>query len=235
MSFQGSYSQTQICVSVGFDIIDLIQICGKNTTRELIPSCDLLLKRNNLKISDVDLLSVNYGPGAFTSLRVVVTTVNSISFATGIKIIPVCGLQAIFSQTKSFLTSQESSQKYDFIGCLLNAYGGQLFISIYDLDGNPIEGFESICLGTQDLVETLTCRIPQSKILMTGNGCPALIKAMEESNSNQNLIFDQQLSLLEPTVQTIAELAFQKYNSGQEAESKIIPNYIKAGFSKTTS
>lgn len=206
---------------------------GINANRELIPACDQLLTKNGLNLSDIDLLAVNHGPGAFTALRIVVTLVNAIAFATKIKIIPICGLEALFWQIKN----DSNIKNYDLVACTLNAYSGQIFVSIYQNDGTPLENLQSRCLTAEAFLKEVSA-LEVDKILIAGNGCQVLIKAIEQgkisTTQRQNLIFDPKLISAEPSAQTIAIMANEKISTGQIPESKIIPNYIKSSFAKPT-
>lgn len=63
--------------------------------RELLPSIELLLARNQLSLADLTDLAVGIGPGAFTGLRIGVSTARAIATARGIGIKPVSSLAAL--------------------------------------------------------------------------------------------------------------------------------------------
>lgn len=63
--------------------------------RELLPSIELLLARNQVSFADLTDLAVGVGPGAFTGLRIGVTTARAIATARGIGIKPVSSLAAL--------------------------------------------------------------------------------------------------------------------------------------------
>ena len=48
---------------------------------QLLPLIDQLLVQHECELSDLDFIALDQGPGAFTSLRVVLTTINGIAFA----------------------------------------------------------------------------------------------------------------------------------------------------------
>lgn len=195
---------------------------GTGSSSGLVPACQKILKKNNLKLSDFDFMAVNHGPGAFTSLRVIVVTVNSINFASGLPILPVCGLDALFTQTKQI----SNLKQFDAVACLLNAYSGQTFVKVFDSEGKFIQGFDSSCLSGKALLEKFETKLANKKVLAVGNGC----KAFSKLEIPENFVINPELELLEPDVRAISELALKRFMDGQDPISKVIPNYLKAGF-----
>lgn len=63
--------------------------------RELLPAIEQLFARNGLDIADLTSLAVGIGPGAFTGLRIGVTTARAIATARGIGVKPVSSLAAL--------------------------------------------------------------------------------------------------------------------------------------------
>lgn len=52
----------------------------------VLPLLDKLLKREKVKLKDIDSIKVNTGPGSFTGLRVGVAIANALGFALNIPI-----------------------------------------------------------------------------------------------------------------------------------------------------
>ena len=56
---------------------------NKKHTSLLIPKIEELLTTNGLSLSDADAFSAVTGPGSFTGIRVGISTINALSYATG--------------------------------------------------------------------------------------------------------------------------------------------------------
>src|ERR1035437_1113945 len=67
---------------------------------ELLPAIVELLERAQLSWSDLDRLAVGVGPGAFTGLRIGVTTARAIATARSLPLTPVSSLAAPASGTR---------------------------------------------------------------------------------------------------------------------------------------
>ena len=92
LSFQGSYSPFQIALFHGAKCIAQHTLEQKPSAH-LIPVLQKMLTENNIELSDISFIALDQGPGAFTSLRVTLTTANALSFA---KKIPLIGYELIF-------------------------------------------------------------------------------------------------------------------------------------------
>ena len=72
-------------------LMELMMESPLQHAEELLPLIDEVLNRCEMKISDVDLVSVNSGPGSFTGLRIGLATVKGICQAARIPLVGVDG------------------------------------------------------------------------------------------------------------------------------------------------
>jgi tRNA threonylcarbamoyladenosine biosynthesis protein TsaB len=76
-------------------LITEIKLNVRTTHSErLMRTLDNALKQSSLGISDMDALAVSIGPGSFTGLRVGLSTVKGLAYATGMPVIAVPTLEA---------------------------------------------------------------------------------------------------------------------------------------------
>ena len=68
---------------------------GKKHAETLLPLIDDLLEENGATIHDIDLFAVDIGPGSFTGVRIGVSLVNALAFATGKQIVAVDSLETL--------------------------------------------------------------------------------------------------------------------------------------------
>lgn len=77
-------------VKVGLRIEKKEAYIGSKTqllrAQAVLPLIDKILKEHGLKISDIEAIEVNTGPGSFTGLRVGISVVNALGFALNIPV-----------------------------------------------------------------------------------------------------------------------------------------------------
>ena len=54
----------------------------------LMPQIDDMLKSHGVSVQNLDAVAVNVGPGSFTGIRIGVSAMTAIAFATGAKVLP---------------------------------------------------------------------------------------------------------------------------------------------------
>jgi len=248
ISIEGSYSHVEVALFckkytesisiVNTESIVKIGSIVKNEVKassHLIPYIDTLLHENNVTIHDLSFIAIDQGPGAFTSLRVSIATVNGIAFAHKIPLIGVQGLDALCRETVQ--TSKQFAQDVlqdVLIVCLLNAFNNDVYFSINKIQENSIitileKNCKKINILLDELQELpeLSKNISKSSIIFTGNG--ALL--------HQELITQTfgEYSLASPlhticSAQVIAEIALEQWEKSQNPEdfpTELSPNYMK--------
>lgn len=83
----------------------------------------------NIKLSDVDAISINLGPGSYTSLRVGLSTSKGLCYALNK---PLIGLNS-FEMLASSVTNRTD---YDLLICMVDARRMDVYAGIYDLQND---------------------------------------------------------------------------------------------------
>jgi len=155
---QTTYQQLQIGV---FQDKKLLHGCSDDkiaASKKIILHIDSLLKKSGLSLNDLSFLAINQGPAPFTSLRVVISTINGLSFATGLPLVGVDGLAA-------FMQEYHDSNWPSTVA-LLNAFNNDVYFAIQSKDASLQTGCKNIKLFLQELKEIM----PNQKIRFIGNG-----------------------------------------------------------------
>lgn len=79
---------------------------GHSTT--LMPEIDNMLKSHAVNVNDLDVVAVNVGPGSFTGIRIGVSAMTAIAFATGAKRIAVTTFELIAHQRGEILAAVDA-------------------------------------------------------------------------------------------------------------------------------
>lgn len=170
-----------------------------------------LLEQRSILWSDLAFIGVNQGPGPFTTLRVVITTVNGILFSHNTPLVGVDGLQA-------FLTEYE--QPHGLVVVLQNAFNNDIYFGIKHSDGTTQTGWEF----NATFLQTLHTNYPDMPITFVGNGT-----TMHQERII-NLFPHAHIPELIPAtanLTTIASCALTQWNQELSTQEPLLPLYLK--------
>ena len=123
---------------------------GKKHAETLLPLIDALLEDNGFTIAQIDVFAVDVGPGSFTGVRIGVSLVNALAFATGRKIVPVDALATL---------AQASGERVKPVCAMIDARNGNAYAALY-LAGKTI--IEPCAVE----IEPFCAKLPEDTILV---------------------------------------------------------------------
>lgn len=179
----------------------------------LLSSIDQVLKNVSLKIDDMDGYAISIGPGSFTGLRIGLSTVKGLSFASGKPIVPVPSLDAL---ARLSLYCQ-----YPVV-TMLDAKKNQVYATIYETkDGELKRQSDYLVIDVEDLVK----RISQ-KTLFVGSGAKLYQKKLIELLKDKAYFSLAEQSL--PSGAAVALLGHQKLVMGRSEDIvNLEPLYLR--------
>jgi len=202
----GIVEEDEILVGVKFSV--------KITYSEILLSCiDQALKNVSLKIDDIDGLAISIGPGSFTGLRIGLSTLKGLSFATGKPLVSILSLDAL-----AYLSLY---CQYPVV-TMLDAKKNQVYAAIYETnDGELKRQSDYLVIDVEDLVK----RISQ-KTLFVGPGAKLYQKRLIELLGDKAYFSLAEQSL--PSGATVALLGSRKLILGQfEDIVNLEPFYLR--------
>jgi tRNA threonylcarbamoyladenosine biosynthesis protein TsaB len=197
---QSTYTEIELALFDSNKIIRKQSIDKQEATAMLIPTIDAILKDNNIEITNLDFIGINQGPAPFTTLRVLISTVNGLAFATGIPLVGTDGLKALM---------QESNNPKSIV--LLNAFSKDVYYSINNEVG---------CKNINNLLEELK---PASGMYFIGNGSILYKDAILEKFPDATISEDLKYCSLE----TIAKNCLERFDKKEGISQKLMPMYLK--------
>lgn len=93
-------------------------------SEKLLPAIQFVLEVNRMEINDIDGFAVAVGPGSFTGIRIGLSTIKSLSYASGKPIAPVSTLKALALKLRY--------PQNRLISPLLDAKKGQIYASLFE-------------------------------------------------------------------------------------------------------
>lgn len=221
ISIQGSYTDLDVSLFNHRICLARKKESGHRASSFLLSIIDNLLKAQQLSLSNLSFIALDRGPGAFTSLRVIVATVNGLAFGKQVPLIGVNGLSALWQET--FLTLSSAPTKPDVIACLLNAYGNDVYYYLKVVKGST-ESFNEGCQPIESL-EGLPLLTNASSILFVGNGVimhEARLRSFFGSRVQIHELMQEVASS-----QIIGSMAYEQWLTGEQKNYHIVPHYLK--------
>ncbi len=127
----------------------------------LLPALDALLRESGLAIEAVDGFAVAAGPGSFTGLRIGISTMEGLAFATGRPIAGVSTLEA---------TAFHYRDRSRLVAPFLDARRGEVYAALYRASDERLDVVvEPACLPPDAFLARLAGRDAET-ILIAGSG-----------------------------------------------------------------
>jgi len=216
LAIQNTYTHLQMALFKENDQCAFAEIDKTKASKECILVLDSILRENQITLSDLSFIAVNQGPGPFTTLRVVIATVNGLSFATKI---PLIGINAL----ESFLEEYATESHVNSVA-LLNAFGHDLYYGVKAGNDAPLYG----CANIQTLVTEINQKIPNGPILFLGNGIHQCKEILQATFGDRAYFLSSNPET--SSLKQIGAMALTSWKKQENISYQIQPLYIKPAF-----
>ena len=227
LSIQGSYQDFELALFKNQKILSTVSQTSVKASSVLTSEIETLLKKNDASLDDIKFITVDQGPGAFTSLRVTITVVNAIAFAKKILLVGVDGLEALAHET--FLEIKKESFKTipAILVSMLNAYNKEVYFAIHKIKNNKLElatekSYKNIDLLLKELSDSYSNEI----ILFTGNGSELYKEKIQETITEKSVFLKKTISVC--SAQNIGLMALKQWNNKENIQTSLYPLYLKS-------
>lgn len=129
-----------------------------------------ILKEQNLKVSDLDAIAVGKGPGSYTGLRIGVSTVKGLAYASNIPVITVDTLQAL---------AKTIEIKQGLIVPMIDARRLEVYSAIFNTDYSKTRAIEAEIIDENSYQELLDDHV----IYFLGDGAHKCKEIIEHENA----------------------------------------------------
>ncbi|MBU0580836.1 MAG: tRNA (adenosine(37)-N6)-threonylcarbamoyltransferase complex dimerization subunit type 1 TsaB [Candidatus Margulisbacteria bacterium] len=164
---------------------------------QLIPWISESLKKTKLSIKDINGVGVAQGPGAFTGLRIGVTTAKTLAQMLNI---PLAGISTIEAFAFQFI----ENKKIKLLRVLLNACRGEINTGLFSISNQKLKQIEK---DHPEKIDTLLKTIPEEKSVLAGD-IPQELNAHKIEGAPGSI--------------SIAKLALQKIKNNENTDPKIL-------------
>ena len=180
---------------------------GRTHSENLMPLVKELLERNNVNLSEINLIAVSCGPGSFTGIRIGISSVKAMAEVHNIPVAEVTSLET--------LAANDTSLKNKI--ALIDAKNNQVYAGIFDKEYNLLE--EYLADDINVVFETLS-KYPNSVFI--GNGAE-LHKSILEKIYGTSFFYDNSQNAF-----CTGKIGYKKYleNNLKNADT-IMPIYLR--------
>lgn len=210
---QARYQNYEVGLFNTLECIDYEIHPKSEASKTLIPTIQNLFKRNFISFPEIAAIGINQGPGPFTSLRIIITTVNGIAFATKIPLIGCNSLEALLleNQDDRWLTTI----------ALLNACNNDVYYAIQKESAEIIYG----CSNANILLKKLYQDYQNTPIRFIGNGVLLAKESIHALFGTYAYIPDPLIE--ETSLNQLAKMTLHAYAQKKEFSTQLLPIYLK--------
>lgn len=221
LGLQSTYNSLELGLFDQATAVSVVRYDDLRASSNLIPFLDTFLKKHAVALADLSFIAVDKGPGAFTSLRAAIASINGLSYASKIPLVAVNSLEALQSEADDKI-SVELKPEVTYLACLLNAYNNDVYFRIFDKTAGCL--VDESCQKIDALLEKL-CSL-KGKIACIGNGVVLHKQQLENSLAGRFIDFG---SVGVPSVLSISKLALKYWQEKSSAHvvSSVEPYYLK--------
>ncbi len=181
---------------------------GKTHSENLMPLIEELLKRNNLKVNDINLIACCVGPGSFTGIRIGISSIKAIAEVLNINVAGVTSLE----------TLAKNVENADTIVSLIDARNNQVYCGIFDNNYNKKQEYLA-----DDINKIIKILKQYNNIVFVGDGAILHKELLKENLDNINFSENN-----EQSASNVGKIGYKKFleNDLYNADT-IIPMYLR--------
>ena len=168
-----------------------------------------VLEKSDMKMQDIDAVSISKGPGSYTGLRIGVSAAKGICFALDK---PLISISTLYS-----LANAIDVDKDDMIIPVLDARRMEVYSAVYDFNKNKIREIEAQIIDKNSFSEYLE----KGKVHFLGDGASKCKGSIHHENA---IFWDGYF----PSAKEMVNLSYKKYiNNDFEDLAYFEPYYLK--------
>lgn len=222
---QGSYKSFEIALFEDDKKLIASKGEGIQASSRFIEFFEQTLQKHNKSLHDLSFIAVDQGPGAFTSLRVIISTINGFAFSTNVKLVGVDGLDALANE--AFSSTKKSSEKQLFVS-LLNAYNNEVYYGLYQHGEQGLEvvapkGYKKIDALLQELLT-----YNDHAITFAGNGIDLHKDLIDKTLDESSTITVTYIQKPFCSAEQVGVMGLELWKQEKNIVSELKPLYLKA-------
>ena len=212
LAIETSTESCSVALLVDGELITRSQLAPRRHAELLLPMCDQVLAEAGIARSQLDVIAVGRGPGAFTGVRLAVSAAQGFALGLDRPIVPVSSLAAL---------ALEAPDNGAPILALIDARMGEVYAGCFHRDMQwlvRLVGVESVGPATQ-------VELPTAAANLVGTGWETYRSVLEPRLVQRPLHCD---GLRYPQAAAVARLAVPMFEVGMACDPSVaLPVYLR--------
>lgn len=214
LSVDSSATPASVCLLENGKILaDYYLNSGLTHSQTLMAMTESVLQISGRSASDIDVYAVNSGPGSFTGVRIGVSAVKGLAYASDKPCVAISTLESM-----AYLFFGQSA----YICACMDARRSQVYNAVFRVDNDTIERVcDDRAIAVDDLIREL--RALNSPVILVGDGAHLVFEATDDP-----LIRLAPEHLRYQRASATAFAALEKYNRGETiSPAALMPSYLR--------
>lgn len=216
LHIETSSKNCSVAISDGEKLLCLCEEISENykQSESLHTFVEWALEGAEIKLGDLEAISLGKGPGSYTGLRIGAASAKGFCFGLNIPLISVASMD---SMVEPFL-----NQDFDFIIPIIDARRMEVYTTVYTANGDMISDIEALVLKENSFLE-----FKDKNVLFIGDGAKKFKEFLSTLDNNhlKNSDFDETVF---PSAKHLIKKSVEKFNKKDfEDIAYFEPFYLK--------
>ena len=184
---------------------------GKTHSENFMPLVEKTLNDANMKLDDLDYITVVVGPGSFTGIRIGVASCKAMAEVKNLKVVPIISLD---------LLATNEIGKSKVICSMIDARNTQVYSGIYDEKINKLEEYLA-----DDIENVFVVLEKYDDISFVGDGAVLHRERISEKLTGKNIKFSENNK---QNAESLGIIAYKKINENEFVDAdSVVPVYLR--------
>ncbi|MFH2012378.1 MAG: tRNA (adenosine(37)-N6)-threonylcarbamoyltransferase complex dimerization subunit type 1 TsaB [Pseudomonadota bacterium] len=183
-------------------------------SERLLSAVDCIIRDTKISVDEIDGFAVSIGPGSFTGLRIGISTIKGLAYATDK---PVVGIPTLDAMAENIFFT-------DYLICpILDARKKQVYAALYKKSiENRLEKITpDLAINPDELLKKI-----QTKVVFLGDGLRVYHKLIKETL--QDMAFFAPMNLRLPRAANVAKLSLDQFRKNNVLDlNTFTPSYVR--------
>ncbi len=205
LAIESATDNCSVSICNGDELIGSV-VCTQKRMHDtkLAELTDKLLKKHQIKVSDLEAVAVSEGPGSYMGLRIGVALAKGLAYGANIKLIGISTLEVLANDAFNLMGSE-----FNHIVPMIDAGRMEVYTGIFDGKCNKLSDTEAMILNSESFND-----IRQERVLFAGSGAPKFIELLKNtmgelpSNIKYVDISPSSEGLIRPAIKALREKKF---------------------------